>query len=77
MEGARVDETKQILIAIAEIKTDMKNMGAKLDEISKMPQLLSETDQRAKAAHNRIDDLKTDFLDKLQNQKEDSLLKMS
>lgn len=76
MEG-RADETKQILVAIAEIQTNMKNMSQKIDEISKISTLVLETDQRAKSAHNRIDDLKTDFLDKLQTQKEDYEEKLS
>ena len=70
MEG-RADETKQILVAIAEIQTNMKNMSKKIDEISKISTMVFESDQRSKSAHNRIDDLKADFAEKLQQQKED------
>lgn len=66
-----MEETKQILIAITELQTNMRNMSAKIDEISKISNTVLETDQRAKSAHNRIDDLKTDILDKLQTQKQD------
>jgi chromosome segregation ATPase len=65
------DESKQILIAIAEIKTNMTNMSAQIDKISKISDLVLETDQRAKSAHNRIDDLKAEYERKLKDQKED------
>lgn len=66
-----MEESKQILMAIAELQANVKNMNTKIDEISKISNLVLETDQRAKSAHNRIDDLKADFLDKLQSQKND------
>lgn len=66
-----MEESKQILIAVTELQANVKNMNAKIDEISKISNMVLETDQRAKSAHNRIDDLKGDFLDKLQAQKQD------
>jgi ElaB/YqjD/DUF883 family membrane-anchored ribosome-binding protein len=71
MEVENMEESKQILIAITELQANMKNMSAKIDEISKISNMVLETDQRAKSAHNRIDDLKAEFADKLQTQKQD------
>jgi hypothetical protein len=65
------DESKQILVAITELQTNMRNVLAKIDEIGKVSNLIMETDQRAKSAHNRISDLKQEFTEKLQTQKED------
>lgn len=66
-----MEETKQILIAITELQTNMRNMSAQIDKISKISDLVLETDQRAKSAHNRIDELKADYEKKLREQKED------
>jgi uncharacterized protein (DUF3084 family) len=71
MEVEKLEESKQILIAVTELQANMRNMSAKIEEISKISTLILETDQRAKSAHNRIDDLKTEFADKLQAQKQD------
>jgi len=66
-----MEESKQILVAITALQENVKNMNAKIDEISKISTLVLETDQRAKSAHNRIDDLKKDYEEKLRSQKED------
>lgn len=66
-----MEESKQILVAITALQENVKNMNAKIDEISKISTMVMETDQRAKSAHNRIDDLKSEFAEKLQEQKKD------
>ena len=71
MEAARVEETKQILIAITELQTNVKNMNTKIDEITNLSKLALQTEQSTKSAHNRIDEIKTDFEKKLREQKED------
>lgn len=71
LEAARVEETKQILIAITELQTNVKNMNTKIDEITNLSKLALQTEQSTKSAHNRIDEIKTDFEKKLREQKED------
>jgi ElaB/YqjD/DUF883 family membrane-anchored ribosome-binding protein len=66
-----MEESKQILIAITDLQANMRNLVNEMDKLSKISTLALETDQRAKSAHNRIDDLKSEFADKLQTQKED------
>jgi len=66
-----MEESKQILMAISKLETTVTHMNAKIDEMSSIQKLALQTEQSAKSAHNRIDDLKIDFVDKLQNQKED------
>lgn len=69
MEG--MQESKQILMAIAGLQENVKNMNSKIDEITHIQKLALQTEQSAKSAHNRIDDLKKDFSEKQQIQKED------
>ena len=66
-----MEESKQILIAITDLQANVRNLTDQIRELSKISTLALETDQRAKSAHNRIDDLKAEFSDKLQAQKED------
>lgn len=66
-----MDESKQILTALARLEENVKNMNAKIDGFSKVSELALQTEQSAKSAHNRIDDLKADYEIKLKDQKED------
>ncbi|WP_416730317.1 hypothetical protein [Fictibacillus sp. JL2B1089] len=71
MEAATMEESKQILIAITELQTNVKNMNTKMDEISKISTLALQTEQSAKSAHNRIEDLKNDTAKALTELKKD------
>lgn len=66
-----VDESKQILIALSRLEENFKNMNTKIDGLNRVSELALQTDQSVKSAHNRIDDLKKDFEEKLKAQKED------
>lgn len=66
-----MEETKQILVALSRLEENVKNMNSKIDGFSKVSELALQTDQSVKSAHNRIDDLKTDFAEKLQDTKRD------
>jgi hypothetical protein len=66
-----LEESKQILIAITDLQANVRNLVAEMDKLSKISTLAMETDQRAKSAHNRIDELKKDYEDKIKAQKED------
>lgn len=68
-EQTMTDESKQILIAVTELKTNVNHLATGVEEIKKMSTIILETDQRAKSAHNRIDDLKNDLEKKLVDQK--------
>ena len=66
-----MEESKQILIAITELQTNVKNMSEKINEITSISNLVVQTEQSAKSAHIRIDDLKKDNDEKLKDQKRD------
>lgn len=66
-----MEESKQILIAIAGLEANMKNMSEKMSEIGKMSTLVLQTEQSAKSAHLRIDDVKKDIEKDLKKQEED------
>lgn len=71
MADVQTNETKQILVALGRLEENFKNTNAKIDDLSKVSTLVVQTEQSAKSAHNRIDDIKVDFDKKLQDQKED------
>lgn len=68
-QSMTTDESKQILIAVTELKSNMNHLQSGVEEIKKMSTLILETDQRAKSAHSRLDDIKLDFDKKLVEQK--------
>lgn len=76
MEDANVEESKQILIAVTRLQSDMSNMVNTMDDIKKIGSLVYENDQRVKSAHNRLDDQKADFDHKLKVQKDHLLEKL-
>lgn len=71
MEAVQVDESKQILVSLSRLEENVKNMNTKIDSLNRVSELALQTDQSVKSAHNRIDDLKKDFEDKLKAMKED------
>jgi predicted RNase H-like nuclease (RuvC/YqgF family) len=70
-EMNNVEETKQLLVAVARIEQNMSNMSEQIKEINKVTQLTLQTDQSVKSAHNRIDDLKQDLKDGLAEKEKD------
>lgn len=66
-----MDESKQILIVLSRLEENVKNMNTKVDGFNKISDLALQTEQSAKSAHNRIDDIKKDQEEKLRNLKED------
>jgi anti-sigma regulatory factor (Ser/Thr protein kinase) len=70
-EGLEMEESKQILIAITELQTNVKNMADKINEITSISNIVVQTEQSVKNAHNRIEDQKKDFDEKLKDQKKD------
>jgi chromosome segregation ATPase len=71
-EEARNDEIKQLLMTTSRMEENMKNMSEQIKEVSKLTQLALQTDTSVKSAHNRINDLKTEFTEKLNTVKTDS-----
>lgn len=51
----------QVLIAVTQLQTQVGIMSEQLKEISKIGQSVVEVVESNKVAHNRIDDLKSDF----------------
>lgn len=68
MEDARVEESKQILMAITELKANVSNMSEQIKELSKIGTTVIETSESVKVAHNRINDLKTDLQKEIANE---------
>ncbi|RHW37330.1 hypothetical protein D1B31_16330 [Neobacillus notoginsengisoli] len=66
-----MDESKQILTALARLEENVKNMNSKIDGFSKVSELALQTEQSAKSAHNRIDDIKVDMTAKIIDIKKD------
>lgn len=66
-----MDESKQILTALARLEENVKNLNSKIDGFSKVSELALQTEQSAKSAHNRIDDIKSDFGEKIMDIKKD------
>lgn len=62
------EESKQILMALTELKTNVGHLTTGMDDLKKMNTMVIDTDQRARSAHNRLDDLKKDFEKKLEDQ---------
>lgn len=52
------DEIKAILVGFARMEEKMQNMSKQIEEVSSIAKLAMATDQAAKSAHNRLDDLK-------------------
>ena len=77
LEEATVEETKQILTALARLEENVKNMNSKIDGFSKISELALQTEQSTKSAHNRIDDMKTDIAEKIAEVKKDYEEKIS
>jgi ElaB/YqjD/DUF883 family membrane-anchored ribosome-binding protein len=71
MEAPTMEESKQILVAVTTLQTNMDNLMKNMEEIKGIATLAVQTEQAAKSAHNRIDDLKDDVADDLKSQKED------
>lgn len=79
MDLANIGEaqnTSDILVAIGKMQVELKGIDKKVDELNRLSNLLQVTEQSAKSAHNRIDDLKgdigtlkKDLLEKLTQQK--------
>lgn len=67
----QMEESKQILVAITELQTNMRTVITQINEIGKISTLALQTEQSTKSAHNRIDDLKGDFEKKLTEQNTD------
>jgi hypothetical protein len=62
MEAQDVDEIKTLLVAVGRIETKVDNLG-------NVREIAIKTEEIAKSAHNRIDDMKKEFslsLDKLE-----------
>ena len=59
------NETQKILISLGRLEENFKHMSNKIDEFSKVSEIVVQNDQRVKSAHNRIDDMKLDFNEKL------------
>lgn len=70
-EANTVDESKQILTALARLEENVKNMNSKMDSFSKVSEMALQTEQSTKSAHNRIDDIKADMAEKFAEQKKD------
>lgn len=66
-----MEESKQILVSLGRLEENFKNMNAKIDNLSKVSEMAVQTDQSVRSAHNRIDDLKKDFAEKLDKQEEE------
>lgn len=66
-----VDEAKQVLMSLSRLEENIKNLNTKVDAFAKVSELVVQTDQSVKSAHNRLDDLKKDFAEKMAEQKED------
>jgi hypothetical protein len=71
LEGVAMEESKQILMAVTKLQAEMTNMSDQLKEISKIGHAVIETTESVKSAHMRINDLKLEFEQKLQHQKDD------
>jgi hypothetical protein len=71
MEAPTMEESKQILVAVTELQTNMNNLIKNMEEIKGIATLAVQTEQAAKSAHNRIDDLKDDIAKDFKSQKED------
>lgn len=71
MEATEMGEVKDILVAIARLQVELKTVDKKIDEISRLSNMAQATEQSAKSAHNRIDDLKADMSEKFQQQKKE------
>ena len=75
LEGEKVNESNQILIAVTTLTANMDNIeknfkvfNDKLDKISNMSEQVIEVKKNVERAHERIDDVKEDFKDKLKSQ---------
>ena len=68
MEAA---EDGKVLVAIGKMQVEIKSMDKKLDEISKLSNQVQITEQSVKSAHNRIEELKTDMLERFRQHKDD------
>lgn len=77
LEEATVEETKQILTALARLEENVKNMNSKIDGFGKISELALQTEQSTKSAHNRIDDMKQDLAEKIAEVKKDYEEKIS
>lgn len=64
-----MEESKQLLIMVTELQANMKNLTLKVEEINQNSRLVQQTNESVKSAHNRIDDLKNDFAEKLADEK--------
>lgn len=67
----KTDESKQILIAITELQTNMKTVIKGIESVNQISHLVMQIEQSSKSSHNRIDDLKKDTADKLAEQKKE------
>ncbi|CAM3668724.1 hypothetical protein MEZE111188_01855 [Mesobacillus zeae] len=72
-----MDESKQILTALARLEENVKNMNSKMDGFTKVSELALQIEQSTKSAHNRLDDLKSDFAEKMVECKKDYEEKIS
>jgi TolA-binding protein len=57
----QIEESKQILMAITEVQTNIKHINSKMDELGKLSSMTYQNDQAVKSAHNRIDDIKEEM----------------
>lgn len=66
-----MEESKQILVSLGRLEENFKNLNSKIDSFAKTADLVMQTDSSVKSAHNRIDDFKRDYDEKIKAQKED------
>lgn len=66
-----MEESKQILVSLGRLEENFKNLNSKIDSFAKTAELVMQTDSSVKSAHNRIDDFKRDYDEKIKSQKED------
>lgn len=65
------EETKQILVSLGRLEENMKHLSKKMDDFSKVSEIVAQTEQSVKSAHMRIDETKTDFEKELIKQEKD------
>lgn len=66
-----MEESKQILVSLGRLEENFKNLNSKIDSFAKTAELVMQTDSSVKSAHNRINDFKRDYDEKMKSQKED------
>lgn len=70
-EATNEEKVERMLVGMARMEEAIKNINDQMKEVSKVTQLALQNDQAVKSAHNRIDDMKSEFTEKLSDAKKD------